>query len=191
MVLAEAKPMVMETLRSLPESEQPGVAAALSSANAAADPRWAAELFSTLPEEHRFSEALKFFKNAAGSDAHVALEAFHQLSPVVKKTAIKFLAAGLATSAPERGLDTVLAHEDPALRADAASTLFVYWAKTNPAAAVLALRQNATALPLQAMLEAMPNSADFPYSMGSFSESIDTSAIQRELQNLIQAPATP
>ena len=191
MVLAEAKPMVMETLRSLPESQQPAVAAALCDVNVAADPRWAAELFSSLPEEHRLSSALKFFKNAARSDAQVALEVFHQSSPEVQKAGLKLLAAGLATSAPEQGLNEILAHQDPTGRADAASTLFAYWAKANKDAAANALRQNAASLPLEAMLKALPDSTTFQYSMGSFSEFIETSAIQKELRNLIQAPSTP
>ena len=191
MVPVEAKPMVMETLRSLPESQQPAVAAALCDVNVAADPRWAAELFSSLPEEHRLSSALKFFKNAARSDAQVALEVFHQSSPEVQKAGLKLLAAGLATSAPEQGLNEILAHQDPTGRADAASTLFAYWAKANKDAAANALRQAAATLPLEAMLEAWPNSTHFRFSNGSFSESIETSAIQKELQNLIQVPATP
>jgi hypothetical protein len=186
MVPEASRPVIAGLLASIPDAAvRASTTGTIVVANAASAPAWTAELWAGLSPGQQQMDGPAFFKEAGRTDAGVALAAYSASPPEVQTVALKGLCSGLAATQPDKALQLVLQQSEPALKSSCAATLFAYWSKSAPEAALASLESSASQLDLRAILEQLPRAGHFTGGNRTHFESVSTDAVQAKIQQLL------
>lgn len=186
-VSAGTQQLVSSLLPGLAEDEREMVTAILVRQTGTTQPAWAAELWEMLPNDQQMQSGHAFFQGVATANPEVALNAFQNGSPELQERYLKSLCSGMARTKPQQALELAMMQTDQEIRVDAMTTVYAYWARDQPEAALAELEQKRNQMDAQAMLKHLSQAGNF-YGMG---EGISTDKLRARLQQISGNNSTP